>query len=208
VRAHGERNGNAKLTSAQALDVHLLARSKRYFQWQIGEAFGISQSQVSHILWRREWRWLLLENNEEKPMTVGTKDEEFEARLAASEKRVAELERKLAEAGKPPAPFKSNYTRPTNPIDRLGMSKSAVDAVAIDAEMAAGLRSDAFPNAYKSGSPRSPGQPQAERGSGWVDPPKLEPPPGLKYVDAMMDAQDAIDRAEAEWKRRRLSEGK
>jgi hypothetical protein len=36
--ARGERNGNAKLTSAEAVDVYLLARSKRYFQWQIGEA--------------------------------------------------------------------------------------------------------------------------------------------------------------------------
>jgi hypothetical protein len=38
------------------------------------------------------------------------------------------------------------------------------------------------------------------RGSGWVTPPPLGPPPGINYVDAQMDAQDKLDRAELEQK--------
>jgi hypothetical protein len=32
--------------------------------------------------------------------------------------------------------------------------------------------------------------------SGWVDAAPIGPPPGLRYVDAQLDAQDARDRAE------------
>jgi hypothetical protein len=35
-----------------------------------------------------------------------------------------------------------------------------------------------------------------ERGSGWVDAAPIGPPPGIRYVDAQLDAQDAKDRAE------------
>jgi hypothetical protein len=42
--------------------------------------------------------------------------------------------------------------------------------------------------------PQSPiaGVPRA----GWVDPPKLVPPPGIDILDRLMDHQDALDRAE------------
>jgi hypothetical protein len=33
---------------------------------------------------------------------------------------------------------------------------------------------------------------------GWVEPRPLEPPPGIKIIDAMMDQQDKKDRAERE----------
>jgi hypothetical protein len=42
--------------------------------------------------------------------------------------------------------------------------------------------------------------PQSAVGSvprgGWVDPPKLVPPPGIDILDRLMDHQDALDRAE------------
>jgi hypothetical protein len=37
-----------------------------------------------------------------------------------------------------------------------------------------------------------------ERSSGWQNPPELEVPPGLKYVDQMIDVQDALDRRDLE----------
>ena len=39
-------------------------------------------------------------------------------------------------------------------------------------------------------------QSQPQRKGGWVEPRPLEPPPGVAIADRMMDAQDAIDKAE------------
>jgi hypothetical protein len=42
----------------------------------------------------------------------------------------------------------------------------------------------------------TPGEPpRPPRGTGWADPAPLGPPPGINYIDQMMDAQDARDRA-------------
>jgi hypothetical protein len=41
-----------------------------------------------------------------------------------------------------------------------------------------------------------PTTPTPLRGNGWVDAPKLSQPPGVALLDRIMDAQDAIDRAE------------
>lgn len=47
-------------------------------------------------------------------------------------------------------------------------------------------------------APPAPAKPPIGKG-GWVDPPSVADwkPPGLNVMDRMMDAQDAIDRAEA-----------
>lgn len=37
-----------------------------------------------------------------------------------------------------------------------------------------------------------------ERGSGWKNPPPLEPPAGIKYIDQALDVQDALDRRDLE----------
>lgn len=42
--------------------------------------------------------------------------------------------------------------------------------------------------------PKSTGAKPVERGSGWLEPAKLESPPGLRYVDQQIDVQDAIDK--------------
>jgi hypothetical protein len=36
------------------------------------------------------------------------------------------------------------------------------------------------------------------RGSGWVEPVPLGNPPGIKYVDQLIDVQDAVDKRELE----------
>ena len=58
------------------------------------------------------------------------------------------------------------------------------------------LRADARKPNPVTGGPNPQPQPQVQRGSGWIDERPLESPPGLKYVDAQVDAQDAKDRAE------------
>jgi hypothetical protein len=199
--ARGSDNGNAKLTPEQALDVHLLARSKRYWRRELAEAFGISQSEVSLIEHRRRWRWLL--SNEGNEMTDDkTKDAEFEARLAASEKRVAELEAKLR--GERPAPFKPEPYQPRDYTAGASMDADTKRELAksFPADLVRDLRADAFkPNPVtgtsqaqltKGGNDRV----QIQRGTGWQDERKIEPPPGVALADRLMDMQDAIDKAD------------
>ena len=59
-----------------------------------------------------------------------------------------------------------------------------------------GLQADlrAFQQQQRAAS--SPAEPQRQRGSGWVEPRPLEPPPGVALADRLVDAQDKIDRAE------------
>lgn len=51
-----------------------------------------------------------------------------------------------------------------------------------------------------AGEDVGPVVPQSAVGSvpraGWVDPPKLTPPPGIDILDRLLDHQDALDRAE------------
>jgi hypothetical protein len=199
--ARGERNGRAKLTAEQVIDIYLLARSKRCFQWQIGEAFGVSQSQVSLILHKREWRWLLLDNKGNEMMT--DKDAEFEERLAASEKRVAELERQLR--GEQPAPqFKREPQERYDPTANFGMPRSAVQAMAaaVPDRLMADLRADAAKPNPVTGTSQAQLTPQDRggrveiRGSGWANPNPLTTPAGVDICDRLVDAQDAIDAAE------------
>jgi hypothetical protein len=57
-----------------------------------------------------------------------------------------------------------------------------------------------YDTARVQGRDVGPVKPQSAVGSvprgGWVDPPKLVPPPGIDILDRLMDHQDALDRAE------------
>jgi hypothetical protein len=184
--AHGPHNGNAKLTPEQAVDIYLLARSKRYWQRELAEAFGISQSEVSLIEHCRRWCWLLLDNEGNEMMT--DKDAEFEERLAASEKRVAELEAKLGEARKAAEPIKRE---PYQPIDYTrGATMDAATkrelAKSFPADLVRDLRSDAFkPNPITGVTPAQltppdrPGRVEIRAGTNIVDPRPDDPPHGL-----------------------------
>jgi hypothetical protein len=126
--------------------------------------------------------------------------------LAALKARVAELERKEAETNKPPpAPF---VPQPYEPIDwtaRMSMPESAIRAM-VAAEprdfMRDVVRDNRAPTTPAT-IPSSSQQPTSVRGSnvpgsgtGWAHETPLGPPPGLRYVDAQLDAQDNKDRAE------------
>jgi hypothetical protein len=122
----------------------------------------------------------------------------LEARLAASEARVAELER----AGKAPAPIKSEPSAPYDPTSRATMPPSAIrDMIAaVPDRLMADLRSDALkPNPVTQSvaqlTPDRGGQVQI-RGTGYRDALPLGPPPGVDLADRLVDAQDRVDRAD------------
>ena len=140
--------------------------------------------------------------------------------IAALKKKVEELEAKLS----PPKPF---VPQPYEPIDwtaRMSMPPSALAAM-VAAEprgfMAGVVRDNRGPTGPTGAIPRSqqagsgggsanvPGS-----GTGWAREIPIGPPPGLRYVDAQLDAQDAKDRQELIEKKAReqamqkLAEGK
>jgi hypothetical protein len=193
-------HGRCKLTPEQAIEVHLLARSKRHFQWQIGEAFGITQSQVSLIQHRRRW-CSLFNNNEGHEMT----EDELKAELDALKTRQAELEAKLDE-NKPSAPFKAEPYQPRDWTAGATMDRETKRelAKAIPDDLARDLRAD-----LARGNPitqsvaqltpdRGRGGVQVQRGSGWAEPNPLTPPPGVELCDRIMDMADRQDRADLE----------
>jgi predicted DNA-binding protein YlxM (UPF0122 family) len=202
LSARGERNGFAKLCADEARAIYKLAWAGAHSLREIADAFGVSLSQVWLIKHRREWRWLLLDNNEEQAMTD---NEEFEKRLAASEKRVAELEARLR--GEQPTPIKAE---PRAPIDYTANASMDAEtkrelAKAFPPDLARQLRNDlARPNPVtEAGSAqltpdRGRGGVQIVRGTGYRDAVPLGPPAGVELCDQLVDAQDRQDRADLE----------
>jgi hypothetical protein len=184
-----------KLTAQQALDIHLLARSGLFYQQELAAAYGISRSNVSLLMHRKRWQWLFEREKEQLMSKVEIEQVELDELYA----RMAKLEK----ANAPPAPFKSNYVRPPNPLDRASMSKETMAefAKAIPEELAADLRAD-----LARGNPlqQSPAQLTPDRGggrgeirgTGWAAERKIESPPGISLADRLMDMQDQIDRAD------------
>jgi hypothetical protein len=172
---------------------------------QIGEVFDISLSQVWIIKNRIEWRYLLLDDERTNRMTDKTKDAEFEERLAASEKRVAELEARLR--GEQPTPIKAEPRAPIDYTANASMDNETKRelAKAFPPDLARQLRADlARPNPVtEAGSAqltpdRGRGGVQIVRGTGYRDAVPLGPPAGVELCDQLVDAQDRQDRADLE----------
>jgi hypothetical protein len=201
----GERNGGAKLSAQEALAVFRLAWSGLFWQREIADAYGVSQSQVSLIMHKREWRCLW------KPEGTGTmaKIEIEQSDLDELKARVAELEK----AREPAAPIKPAPRRAWDPTARIAMPKSAVSAMAAAApdKLMADLRADALkPNPVTQSvaqltPDRGGGRVQIERGTGWAAPNPMTPPAGVALCDRLVDMQDAIDKADLQ---RRLARSK
>ena len=116
-----------------------------------------------------------------------------ESELTELRKQVAKLKDQL----NPPPRQPSTHPR-FDPTEGMSMPKSAMQAMidAVPDALMRDLRGDARrPNPV---NPPTPSQPttQVQRGSGWVDERKLEPPPGIAIMDRMMDEQDRLDRTE------------
>ena len=140
--------------------------------------------------------------------------------IAALKKKVEELEAKLS----PPKPFVPPPYERYDPTAGMCMPPSALAAM-VAAEprgfMAGVVRDNRGPTGPTGAIPRSqqagsgggsanvPGS-----GTGWAREIPIGPPPGLRYVDAQLDAQDAKDRQELIEKKAReqamqkLAEGK
>jgi hypothetical protein len=114
--------------------------------------------------------------------------------LEELKKRVEELEK----AANPPPRQPSTY-QPPDYTAGMSMPPEAIREMvkAIPESIMRGIVADAFkPNPITGGpNPQPPPQP-VQRGSGWQEPRPVEPVPGIKYVDALVDAQDRVDRAE------------
>jgi hypothetical protein len=135
-------------------------------------------------------------------VTGANKMSELE-KLKAQQSELAERIAKLEEAAKPAKPVEYVHQRPDYTAG-MTMGRSAMQAMidAVPESVMADLRADARkPNPIQasqspvSTSSAAQSEPQ-KRGTGWIEPRPLESPPGLKYVDAQIDAQDAKDKAE------------
>ena len=118
-------------------------------------------------------------------------------------KRIADLERELRElkAQLPPPPdepYKPKKPWPKyDPTEGFRMPASAVKAMVDVVPDMRGIAQEQkqVPAPGGFGTTAKPGK-AVERGSGWQDPGKLEPPPGVKHVDAIAEHFDRLDRLE------------
>ena len=133
---------------------------------------------------------------------MSEEEKSVEALRAELELHKAELKKLHDQINPPPRePFQMPRFDPT---EGMKMPRSAMlEMLKVSPEdLMRELRADARrPNpvteASSSPLPTKPSAQQPQRrGSGWIEPRPLESPPGLKYVDAQIDAQDAKDRAE------------
>jgi hypothetical protein len=138
-------------------------------------------------------------------------DEDVSKRIAALEAELAALKAQMKPAEDVP---KARKPWPKyDPTEGMGMPPSAMKPMVNlipDPPKGGGFNAHAHAQS-KPGVPGGFGEPPkstsvgaVERGSGWVEPAKLDSPPGLKYVDQQLDVADAIDKTEL---RRRLGGG-
>jgi hypothetical protein len=119
-----------------------------------------------------------------------------DTRIAALERKVAELER--ANTPPPPPP---DWTPPPNPIDRLSMDRSVMRemAKACPDSFVKDIVGDhrAPPGPSMSGVPSSQQLSNvrgAGRGTGWSEPTPLSNPPGTRLIDAIAIADEVRQR--------------
>jgi hypothetical protein len=125
-------------------------------------------------------------------------------------KRIAALEAELAALKaevKPAEPtLKAKGAWPKyDPTEGFRLPPSAAKAMAAvvpdvkDRSKLPDTRRASYPEPGGFGPPpRSTGLGAVERGSGWIEPSKLEGPPGLRYVDQQIDVQNQIDKRDLE----------
>jgi hypothetical protein len=129
-------------------------------------------------------------------------NEELVKRIAALEAELSALKAEVKPA-KPSLKAKGTWPKydPTEGFRLPPSAAKAMAAVVPDLKPGPGFNAHSHAQS-KPGVPGGFGEPPktgtgtVERGSGWVEPAKLDNPPGLKYVDQQLDVADAIDRAE------------
>ena len=127
-------------------------------------------------------------------------NEELAKRIAALEAELAALKAEVKPA-EPTLKAKGAWPK-YDPTEGFRLPPSAAKAMAAivpdmkDRSKLPDTRRPSYPEPGGFGPPKSGPSKAVDRGSGWVEPSKLEGPPGLKYVDQQIDVQDAIDKAE------------
>jgi hypothetical protein len=131
--------------------------------------------------------------------------DELKAENAKLTDRIAKLENQLN-----PKPLPESNRGPVDYTEGFSMPRNAMEAMALSDGLINDLRADS--RKANPINPPTPSQPQPTQRftPNWVDGRPLEPPPGQKYIDAMMNAQDAIDREALALRiaQARLSKGK
>jgi hypothetical protein len=136
-------------------------------------------------------------------------NEELVKRIAALEAELSALKAEVKPAAEPP--LKRGTWPKYDPTEGFRLPPSAAKAMAAvvpdikDRSKLPDTRRASYPEPGGFGPPKTGSEPVKPRGSGWVEPAKLDNPPGLKYVDQQLDVADAIDKAEL---RRRLGGGR
>jgi hypothetical protein len=121
---------------------------------------------------------------------------DVEQKIAALEKEIAKQKEELARLrGEPHKPV----GKPWEKIDwtaRMSMPPSAIAEIvrAVPDSLVRAVVADNL-RAQQARSASPPPAEPAQKGTGWVDPAPLKPPPGVGLCDRMMDQQDARDRA-------------
>ncbi|MBB5748575.1 HNH endonuclease signature motif containing protein [Micrococcus sp. TA1] len=64
-QARGERQGSAKLTESQVLEIRSIAATGSVKHSLIAKRFGVSQAQIGHIVTGRRWKYLLNQSEKE-----------------------------------------------------------------------------------------------------------------------------------------------
>jgi hypothetical protein len=114
-----------------------------------------------------------------------TKDEEFQTKLAAAQATIA----KLIAARREERRLRQSPTRQAHREMAEAVPTDVVQDVAYDFRRGVSEPSSILPQSRG---------PQVERGTGYRDAVPFGPQPGIKYVDAQLDAQDQRDRADLE----------
>jgi len=81
----------------------------------------------------------------------------------------------------------------------LGLSEATLEAAeAVPTKLVRDIVNDFRGGLAQPSSiaPKKPAQEPVARGSGWSRPLPVEQPPGIKYIDQMVDHQDALDLVE------------
>ena len=119
--------------------------------------------------------------------------------LAALKREVEELNTKLS----PPKPFVPQPHQQYDPTAGMCMPPSALAAMVAAVpsnfmrDVVRDNRAARTPATIPSSQPTGGGQANVPgSGTGWAHETPIGPPPGLRYVDAQLDAQDAKDRQE------------
>jgi hypothetical protein len=125
-------------------------------------------------------------------------------RIAALQRELDALKRKI----EPPQPFTPQPFQRYDPTAGMSMPRSALEAMFMPDRMVQDIVREQRVSSVTQGPSAdgttgtvsavhtSSGLPGSHRGTGWVEPRPMGPPPGVAAADRLMDAQDARDRAE------------